>query len=1193
MNRLTRLVAFLFFGSGVCALIYEIAWFREFRLVFGASTLANAAVLAVFIGGLGAGGFVIGKRADRVERPLVLYAQLEAGAAVLAALSPLLLWIMRKAYILAGGTPVLGSFGATIVRLVLTVIVLLGPTFLMGGTLPVAARAVETDDDSARRRVGLLYGANALGAVVGCVLANFLMLELLGTRATLWTTSAFNLLIAGVARAVAPRATTVAPATVKPSEARLAEDTPTAGSIVQPVSAAMTAEPVSAATAAMTAEPVSAATAANTAEPASAAIPESGAAAETSAAAMSGAAEPASGVRDAVAFAARAPDEASEDAQHGRDRAVDGTVASVPATPAAKKAVLTGSATATQRSIAVPKVDRASARVAGREFPTWYVPFASAAVGFVFFLMELVWYRMLGPLLGGTVFTFGIILAVALLGIGIGGTLYALFGSEKPASLNAFAVTCLLEAILLAVPYALGDRIATFALLLRSLGALYFAGLVAGWVLVTLVVVLPPAIVAGVQFPLLIALMGQGKKEVGAQTGWVYAANTGGSIAGALAGGFGLLPLLSVLGCWKFAAGLLALVGLGAAAETLKRWSDAPFRAMWTVLGAIAVFMLLRAEGPTAVWRHSPIGVGRVPHETTASINNFRDWVHSERRGMKWEADGIESTVALDGRHGFAFIVNGKSDGHSVVDAPTQVMGGLVGAVLQPIKRALVIGLGTGSTAGWLGALPEMERVDVAELEPAILHVAEVASIANHHVLNNPVVHINIGDAREQLLTSRSRYDVIFSEPSNPYRAGVASLFTREYYEACADRLTEDGLFLQWVQAYDIDKRTLRAVYATLGSVFPEIETWELAINDLLLVASKKPLRHDIAAIRARVAREPMRSALLGPWRAIDAEGFFSHYVGNADFGRFIANANSDSISTDDRNHIEFGFARTANAVRGSEAEELRLLARGNGQHRPPGIDKGLDWERVDDGWLTFQASSNTQVSPNSQMNEGQRRRAAAIGQFVQGLPQQALGHWSAQKREPTDPTEIAVIAQSLAESADEAAVKFIDRLRPLKPAEAAAILGRLRLRQDKFPESAAAVEAAFIAYRTEPWSWPFIMGLAIDSAKELTAKSNETMGLMREALSKPFALNMFDDSRRATVLALDMVQKLDSGCIEILRPFEPYVPWREELLSWRTRCYSLAHHPEQQRAQKELDEFNRNVPMPFGKGLDFVRAGP
>src|SRR5687768_16297664 len=165
MNRLTRLVAFLFFGSGVFGLIYEIAWFREFRLVFGASTAANAAVLAVFIGGLGAGGLRIGRIADRSQRPLALYAQLEAAIAVLAAISPFLLTAARSAYVALGGAAVLGAPGAAAVRLLLTMLVLLGPTLLMGGTLPAAVRAIASETDLSRRAVGLLYGCNTLGAV--------------------------------------------------------------------------------------------------------------------------------------------------------------------------------------------------------------------------------------------------------------------------------------------------------------------------------------------------------------------------------------------------------------------------------------------------------------------------------------------------------------------------------------------------------------------------------------------------------------------------------------------------------------------------------------------------------------------------------------------------------------------------------------------------------------------------------------------------------------------------------------------------------------------------------------------------------------------------------------------------------------------------------------------------------------------
>src|SRR5262249_52949571 len=159
--------------------------------------------------------------------------------------------------------------------------------------------------------------------------------------------------------------------------------------------------------------------------------------------------------------------------------------------------------------------------------------------------------------------------------------------------------------------------------------------------------------------------------------------------------------------------------------------------------------------------------------------------------------------VALSG---VSFFVNGRSDGNAKGDAGTQVMAGLVGAVLHPQPvRAMVVGLGTGSTAGWLAAVPSIQDVDVVELEPAVRTVAEACKPVNHAALENPKLHLSFGDAREFLLTTRHRYDVIASEPSNPYRAGIGGVFTREFYRSVERRLDDDGIFCQWVQAYDID----------------------------------------------------------------------------------------------------------------------------------------------------------------------------------------------------------------------------------------------------------------------------------------------------------------------------------------------------------------------------------------------------
>src|SRR6185503_14172022 len=295
--------------------------------------------------------------------------------------------------------------------------------------------------------------------------------------------------------------------------------------------------------------------------------------------------------------------------------------------------------------------------------------------------------------------------------------------------------------------------------------------------------------------------------------GDAYFWNTAGAITGALAGGFGLLPLLTAPGCWREVALLLTVLALAAVLRD-------PGHPRWALgalgLGAAAVGLTLLAAGPTAVWRHSGIGVGRAAAPTATDRNARRAWIHQVRRSVGWEREGVESSVAVESVAALSFVVNGKVDGNARGDAPTQVMGGLLGPLLRPgARRSLVVGLGTGSTAGWLAAAPGMQRTDVVELEPAIREVARRCDPVSRQAMQNPAVRVITGDAREVLMAGRERYDLVFSEPSNPYRAGVASLFTREFYRAVESRLEPDGLFLQWLQAYDVDEGTVSTVVAT------------------------------------------------------------------------------------------------------------------------------------------------------------------------------------------------------------------------------------------------------------------------------------------------------------------------------------------------------------------------------------------
>src|SRR5690348_6360149 len=235
MTLRTRLwcTAGLLLGSGCCALIYQIAWLREFRLIFGASTAASAAVLAIFIGGLGVGGWVLGPRADRHPRPLLFYSVLELVVALSAAVTPWLLDGVRTLYLTLGGSETLGMTGASLVRLALSILVLAVPTVAMGGTLPAAARAVTPEGDTSRRDVAALYALNTLGAVAGAVASTFVLLEALGTRQTLWLAAATNLLVAVCARAV--DRSTAAPSAVPAVEPTAAQDDSIDASVPAPV----------------------------------------------------------------------------------------------------------------------------------------------------------------------------------------------------------------------------------------------------------------------------------------------------------------------------------------------------------------------------------------------------------------------------------------------------------------------------------------------------------------------------------------------------------------------------------------------------------------------------------------------------------------------------------------------------------------------------------------------------------------------------------------------------------------------------------------------------------------------------------------------------------------------------------------------------------------------------------------------
>ena len=1014
-------IALLLAGSGFCALAYQSVWFRLFRLVFGASTAANAAVMAVFMGGLGVGSVLLGPYADRSERPLRLYALLELGIAVAAALSLALVPAVRGIYLGLGGTEALGQVGGTAVRLALSAIVIGPPAVLMGGTLPAAVRAAGTLDG--RRGIGLLYGTNTCGAVLGVLWTTFVALEILGHAQTLLAGALLNLVVAVIAL-----------------------------------------------------------------------------------------------------------------------RMAKGLGVPVDATPEAARGPLA---------------------------PTYGVLVAAALVGMVFMLMELVWYRMLTPLLGGSSYTFGLILALALLGIGVGGALY---GARGRPSVAAFALSCAAEALFMALPFAAGDGLAALAVVAGEVRGLGFPHLVGAWTAISCVLVLPPAIVAGYQFPLLVALLGRGDEDAGRQVGLAYAWNTGGAILGSLAGGFGLMPALGAVGAWKVCVGSLVVLSVAAASWGTR--SDR--RSLWAVPVALTAGALLSALGPTGFWRHNPIGVGRVSSEMLDTREIYEDEVRAVRRAVHWEADGVESAIAAMVDNGVSLVVNGKSDGNAIGDAPTQVMGGLVGALLHgEVEDALVVGLGTGSTAGWLAEVESIDRVVAYELEPAVLEVAKLCEAVNAGGGEHPQVELVLGDAREHLLANKEGWDLVFSEPSNPYRAGVASLFTVEFYEAVAARLNEGGVFLQWVQAYEVDVATIVTVVSTMQEVFGAVEVWEVhTAGDLLLVASVEPLDHDVARTAALAQQEPYRTALERVWGVSGAEGLYSGFIANDAWVRALVKKAAVPLNTDDRPVVEFAFARQAGRAAGRPAQDLRDLAQELGGNRPATRGE-LDWGLVQNLLSVRRLRDGVSPAVVGRGGEDDHTRAKARQAFLDEDFDLALELWSSQPAAPSQPADLWMVAESLALAGAEELGPVLAELAQQQPGTAIAVAAAAA---HVAGEPAAAEEAilrALAALRSDPWIPSPLARRTLRRARSLLEDHPDAAPRVAAAIAEPFAAWRLERQRRAFLaeLALGELGPAGLACSEAFAADEPDVSWDEWTLDKRVTCYEELGHPLLEQARADLAE--------------------
>jgi spermidine synthase len=474
---------------------------------------------------------------------------------------------------------------------------------------------------------------------------------------------------------------------------------------------------------------------------------------------------------------------------------------------------------------------------------------------------EVVWTRLLSLLLGATVYTFSIILAVFLFGLWAGSGFGSLLARRLERSSGEPQLTLAACQILLAV--AIAWTAFTLAYILP-----YWP--VDPWLATSpwftfdldiarcLRAIFPATLLWGASFPLALASAAAEGEDPARLAGEVYAANTAGSIMGALVFSLLLIPAIGTGGSqrvlvWLAAAG--ALVALGAAALTVRKYLRVPIAI--TGLAGVAFAWMLSSTVAGVPWQVIAYG-----HRVAPILRGLAVALDAQAQTL-FVGEGMNSSVVITKRGDQRFFyVSGKSEASSVpVDMRLQRMMGHLPALVHPAPRSvLVVGFGAGVTAGSFTLYPEVRRIVVCELERLIPPASdEFFGKQNYNVLRDPRTQVIYDDARHYIFTAPEKFDIITTDPIHPWVKGTSTLYSKEYYELVKGRLNPGGVVAQWLPLYDSDEETVKTELATFFSVFPNGTVWSNFSNgdgfDMVLLGRSDDSPINIDALERRLSQ--------------------------------------------------------------------------------------------------------------------------------------------------------------------------------------------------------------------------------------------------------------------------------------------------------------------------------------------------
>jgi spermidine synthase len=541
--------------------------------------------------------------------------------------------------------------------------------------------------------------------------------------------------------------------------------------------------------------------------------------------------------------------------------------------------------------------------------------FAALASGFVTISTQVSWTRVLTMIIGSSTYAFSIVVALFLIGLAGG----AWFVARKDRSHNLRSIILIVEVIttisLLLSLFVLNKIPALLINLGLRFNTSSWPGLLSLQIISATLLILVPALLMGMVMPLVLVWAGREQAKAVSRVGRSYAINTIGAIAGAFITGFILIPKTSTRFTLLLAA-TLCLIVAGVAYRPAETTRDPALKRSLAIGLTPVLALLLFIIAPAMNLADLSIGaydsLVRVLAQTREGTNNQSDQEQGTHELLMYQ-EGPTATVSVRrDQNTVSMAINGRTNASdSIYDMPTQVMLGQLPLLVAPkIDTGLIIGYATGITVGAMLQSP-VQSVTCVELEPGTIAGSSFFNHINNRPLDDPRTNLIIDDARTFLRVTPNHYDMIVSEPSHPWVPGVANLFTQEFFELGRARLNDDGIWVQWVQIYQLSTESLRSVLATYHKVFPHVLVFRVGgLNkgkDLLLIGSNRPLNLDRLAERLADQRMSAELARVDLKTEADIRAWF--VCDETKLGPAVAGA---KINTDDNMHIEMTVPREA-----------------------------------------------------------------------------------------------------------------------------------------------------------------------------------------------------------------------------------------------------------------------------------------